>query len=104
MAQVTLMPSTAIVATGAGTFVGTITTQINLQFVPQSGVGFSGVVEIDSSTSPNPGGGDWFPIATLTFSAHLTPLDINLYLSDNPWVRANILSTTIGSISVYMGY
>jgi hypothetical protein len=104
MAQVTLMPNTSIVAAGTGAFVGTPVTQANLQFVPQAGVGFSGIVEIDSSSAPNPGSNDWFPIATLVFSAHLTTLDISLYLSNNPWIRANITTSEIGSISVYMAY
>ncbi len=111
MAQVVLMPNTSSASVGAGTFVTTLTTQVNLQFVPQAGLGFSGTVLIQSSTAPNPASTDWFTIATLVFSAHTTTVDINLYLSDNPWLRANIPTGTpsqpnpsVGSISVYAGY
>jgi hypothetical protein len=104
MAQTTLMPNTASVTTGTGVFVSTNTSIINLEFVPQSGVGFSGTVLIESSTSPNPTSNDWFTIATLVFSAHTTIADINLYLSNNPWIRARISAATIGSISVYLAY
>ncbi len=98
MAQVILMPNKAVITVGAGHFVSTQTKQANLQFVPQSGLGFSGTVLIQSSTAPNPGANDWFTIATLVFSAQTTTVDINLYLSDNPWLRANISAAAIGSI------
>lgn len=104
MAQTTLLPNTAVVSTGAGVFVTTNTAQANLEFVPQSGVGFSGTVVIESSTAPQPGASDWFSVATLTFSAHTTVLDINLYLTNNPWLRARITTATIGSISIYLAY
>ena len=104
MAQTTLLRNTATVDTGAGVFVSTLATQVNLEFVPLSGTGFTGTVVIESSTSPSPGSGDWFTVATLDFSAHTSILDINLYLSDNPWLRARATVTTLGSISVYIAY
>ena len=104
MAQNTLLRNTAIVATGSEVFVSTLTKQVNLEFVPLTGTGFTGTVVIESSTSPSPGNGDWFAVATLDFSAHTTILDINLYLSDNPWLRARTTVSTIGSISVYLAY
>jgi hypothetical protein len=104
MAQTTLMPNTATVATGNSVFVSTATTQANLEFVPLSGTGFTGTVLIESSTAPAPGTNDWFTIATLVFSAHTSIVDINLYLSDNPWIRAHITASTLGSISVYLAY
>lgn len=104
MAQTTLLRNTAVVDTGAGVFVTTNTVQANLEFVPQSGVGFAGTVVIESATAPQPGATDWFNIATLEFSAHTTVCDINLYLSNNPWIRARVTVSTFGSISVYIAY
>jgi hypothetical protein len=104
MAQATLLPNTATLTTGAGVFVSTNATLVNLEFAPQSGLGFSGTVVIESSTSPSPGADDWFTIATLVFSAHTSIVDINLYLSNNPWLRARTSVSSIGSISVYLAY
>lgn len=104
MAQATLLPNTATIATGTGVFVSTNTTVANLEFVPQSGLGFSGTVVIESSTSPQPTADDWFTIATLVFSAHTNIVDINLYLSNNPWMRARVSASSIGSVSVYLAY
>jgi hypothetical protein len=105
MAQLTLLPNTGSVATGTGYFISTAVTQANLEFAPQANTGFSGTVYIDSSTAPNPGANDWFTIATLVFSAQTTTVDINLYLSTNPWIRARIaVAPSIGSISVYLAY
>lgn len=104
MAQATLLPNTASVGTGKEVFVTTQATQVNLEFAPQSGVGFTGTVLIESSTAPSPGANDWFTIATFIFSAHTTNLDINLYLNNNPWLRGRVTISTIGSISTYLAY
>jgi hypothetical protein len=104
MAQNTLLRNTATVDTGAGVFVSTATKQANIEFVPLTGTGFTGTVIIESSTAPSPGSSDWFTIATLVFSAHTSILDINLYLSDNPWIRARTSVSTLGSISVYLAF
>lgn len=104
MAQATLLPNTATVRTGNQIFVTTQATQVNLEFVPQSGVGFSGTVVIESSTAPSPGANDWFTIATFIFSAHTNNVDVNLYLNNNPWLRARVTISTIGSISTYLAY
>ena len=104
MAQATLLPNTGSVSTGSQVFVTTNTTQVNLEFAPQTNVGFSGTVLIESSTAAQPTSSDWFTIATLVFSAHTSNVDINLYLSNNPWVRARTTVATAGSISVYIAY
>lgn len=102
MANVILLPQTGTVNKGAGFLIGTAVSEINLQFSPQVNLGFTGIVIIESSTVPSPGDFDWFPIATLVFSAHTTILDINLFISNNPWIRARTLAPTLGSVSVYM--
>jgi hypothetical protein len=105
MAQVTLLPNTSTVTTGSSFFLTTAVDRATLQFTPQSNTGFSGIVYIDSSTSPAPTNNDWFTIATLTFSAHTSTVAIDLFLSNNPWVRARISKApTLGSVSVYMAY
>jgi len=104
MAQFTLMPATGVATVGSSVNISTRTTQVSLQFTPQPALGFSGVVVIDSSSAPNPGISDWFPVATLTFSSHTSSVAINLYVSNNPWLRARIVDPTIGSMSVYMAF
>lgn len=104
MAQATLLPNTSTVATGNQVFVTTNTTQVNLEFAPQTNVGFSGTILIESSTAAQPTASDWFTIATLVFSAHTSNVDINLYLSNNPWLRARTTVATAGSVSVYIAY
>lgn len=109
MAQATILPSTSTIATGNQVFVTTATTQVNLEFAPQANVGFTGTVVIESATSAQPISTDWFTIATLVFSAHTTNVDINLYISNNPWLRARTTansgqSTVSGSISAYIAY
>lgn len=102
MPNVILLPQTGIETNGTGQYIGPTVSEVNLQFTPQKNIGFTGTVTIQSSTSPNPGDGDWFPIATLNFSAHTSIVDINLYVSNNPWLRAQTTATAFGSISVYL--
>ncbi len=104
MPQVTLMPSAGVATIGSSVNIGTRITQVGLQFTPQPALGFSGAVVIDSSSAPNPGTSDWFPITTLTFSSHTSTVAINLLVNNNPWLRARIVDPTIGSVSVYMAY
>jgi hypothetical protein len=104
MAQTTLLPNTSTVSTGASVFVSTNAKQVNMEFAPQINSGFSGTIIIESSTASQPTAGDWFTIATLVFSAHTSVVDINLYLSNNPWIRARTSVATSGSISVYIAY
>ena len=101
MSSVILLPQTTTTATGSSFYVGSAT-QANLQFTPQQNLGFTGTVLLESSTAPNPGATDWFTIATLVFSAHTTTVDFNLYLSNNPWVRARVSAASLGAVSIYM--
>jgi hypothetical protein len=104
MPQVTLMPQSGVATTGSSFSIGTSTSQVNLQFSPLSAMGFSGTVVLDSSTAPNPGADDWFALCTLVFSAHTSTLNFNLYVSNNPWIRARIVNPSLGAISAYMAY
>lgn len=104
MAQVTLLPQSGVTTTGSSFNIGTSRTQVNLQFTPQAAMGYSGTVVIDSSSAPSPGADDWYPLCTLVFSAHTSTLNFNLYVQNNPWIRARIENPVIGAISAYMAY
>src|SRR5688572_1514443 len=104
MSLVTLLPQTGSISVGPSFNVGTLTSKLNLQFTPQANLGFSGNVVIETSTAPNPGANDWFTIATVACSAHTTTVSFNLYISNNPWIRARLASATIGKVSVYMAF
>jgi len=100
--NVILLPQTGSANKGTPVFIGNGVDEINLQFTPQVNLGFTGTVLIESSTAPNPSDFDWFSIATLVFSGHASTVDINLYISNNPWIRGRTADTVFGSISVYM--
>jgi hypothetical protein len=105
MANLTLMAQNGLATVGTGFNIGTAVTTVNLQFTPQASAGFSGQVVIDGSAAPSPGASDWFPIATLNFTAHTTLLDFNLYFTNNPWIRARLpANATLGAVSIYLAY
>lgn len=104
MAQISLMPNASIATVGASFFVGTAVDRATVQFTPQTNLGYSGTVVIDSSTAPSPGANDWFPIMTLVFSAHTSSVSLDVFLNNNPWLRARVVSPTLGSVSVYLAY
>lgn len=105
MANTTLLPQTGSASTGTGLNIGTHVTTLNLQFSPQSNVGYSGTVLIEGSVAPSPGANDWFLISTIAFTAHTTILDFNLYFTNNPWIRARMPANgTLGALSVYAAY
>lgn len=105
MAQVTLLPQTGSVNTGTSVKIGTIVDKVNIQFTPQANLGFSGTVLIEGSTAPSPGNDDWFTLVTVALTNHTSVVNFNLFLSNNPWVRARTPAAgTLGSVSVYMAY
>lgn len=104
MAQVTLMPNSSVVATGSSFFVGTAVDRATVQFTPQTNTGFSGVVYLETATAPQPTASDWFVVSTFTFQAHTSIVAIDIFLSNNPWLRIRMAAPTLGSVSVYMAY
>jgi hypothetical protein len=105
MTNITLMAQNGAATVGTGFNIGTAVTTMNLQFSPQPSAGFAGTVLIDASTAVSPGASDWFTIATFVFNAHTTVVDLNIYFTNNPWIRARLpANATQGAIAVYAAY
>lgn len=120
MAQTTLLKAVSAATTTAGLYVGG-SDSITLQFSPQGGEGFTGIVAFDVAFLPNLSAPNAFPIVTyqipawfqavvLTFSAHATTVAFALPLIGSPpgaafnWIRARLVSAPKGILSIYAAY
>ena len=62
--------------------------------------GFSGAVTIETSYAASPGDTDFQTAVTVTFTAHKDNFKLDVGV-DAPWVRARLVSATVGTISVF---
>lgn len=120
MTQTTLLKAIATATTSTNVYVAGAKS-VTIQCSPQASQGFSGVVAFDVAYLPNLTAANTFPIVTyqvplwfqavvLTFSAHTPHTVFALPLTGAPagaafsWIRARVVSATIGALSIHAAY
>jgi hypothetical protein len=70
-----------------------------VQFNPAVGSGFSGSMLIEGSYAANPGNNDFQTLVSLTFTGATSNFSLDI-ASNAPWIRARIVTSTSGAVSV----
>jgi hypothetical protein len=95
-----------------------LTNSANIECIPQPLSGFAGIVIFEATTLRDPEINLYFPlvpfnispwiqIAELIFSAHSTTLSFNVSLAvfnSDLSIRARLVSSSFGSITIHMAY
>lgn len=100
MAFQTLLRETAQFGVGPAALFPDTDQVREFQIVPHP-AGFTGTLVLEASSAPEPGAGDWFPMATITLEAHTTTFAFDLHLN-RPWMRVNVTRSKMGTISVHV--
>lgn len=99
MATKQLLSQTGVVGSGPQVSFPVSDTVRTIQINPQINVGFTGSLVVEGSDSVSPGANDFYELVSVTFNGHTTNFSIDV-LSSVQWVRARIVSSTLGAIAV----